>query len=361
MTNKKRVPAWLIYGANGYTGRLIAREAVKRGLRPVLAGRSRDSLQPLAEELRLPFRDFALNDPKAVDSALQGITLVLNCAGPFSATAQAMIQACLRTKVHYLDVTGEIEVFEKAQAQHAAAQAAGIVLCCGVGFDVTPTDCVAATLKQAMPDAHRLALGFKTSSPLSPGTAKTTIEGLALGGQIRQDGVIRQVPHAWDIRKIDFGDGPESAMTLPWGDVSTAYWTTSIPDIAVYVPVPTGVGPVIKLVGNRLNWLLRRPAVIAALEKLVEKYVPGPDESRRAQYPMQVWGEVTNARGERKTAWLKTANGYDVTILSAVGIAEHLLKEPPRLKGYCTPSQLMGPDFISRLPGSSEIRVQTPL
>lgn len=175
----------------------------------------------------------------------------------------------------------------------------------------------------------------------------------------RKKGIIHQVPQAWDVRKIDFGTGPESAMTIAWGDVSTAYWTTSIPDIAVYVPVPASAGTIIRFVGSRLSWLWRRPSVINLLNTLVEKYVPGPNDTTRAQHPMQVWGEVTNTRGERKTALLQTPNGYDVTINSALGIVQYLLDKPSVNKGYFTPSQLMGIDYISTLPGSSPIYIKT--
>src|SRR3546814_3482070 len=122
--------------------------------------------------------------------------LVLHCAGPFSATSAPMIEACLQAKAHYLDITGEISVFEHAQTQDARAKAAGIVVCPGVGFDVIPTDCVAAALKAALPDATHLALGFDSRSGFSPGTAKTSVEGLAQGGKVRENGHIRAVPLA---------------------------------------------------------------------------------------------------------------------------------------------------------------------
>jgi short subunit dehydrogenase-like uncharacterized protein len=164
---------WMIYGANGYTGELIAREAVERGLAPVLAGRQRSRIEPLAKELGLPFRVFSTGNAAEMAEGLAGVGVVLNCAGPFSATAAAMIRGCLNAGAHYLDVTGEIPVFEEAQGFHREAQAAGVVVCPGVGFDVIPTDCVAAALKAALPDATQLVLGFDTASPLSPGTAKT--------------------------------------------------------------------------------------------------------------------------------------------------------------------------------------------
>ena len=103
--------ALLVYGANGYTGELIARQAVARGLRPILAGRTRASLERLATDLALPHRVFALEDPAAVDAGLEGVAAVLHAAGPFSRTSRPMADGCLRRGVHYLDVTGEGAVF----------------------------------------------------------------------------------------------------------------------------------------------------------------------------------------------------------------------------------------------------------
>ena len=187
MTNKQ----WMIYGANGYTGELIAREARRRGLRPVLAGRSEAKLAPLGEELDLSVRSFSLAQRGETQAALEDMTLVLHCAGPFSATADPMIDACLASGAHYLDITGELAVFEAAKSRHQAALDAGIVIIPGVGFDVIPTDCLAARLKQALPDATHLALGFDSKSRLSPGTAKSLIEGLANGGSARIDGALQ--------------------------------------------------------------------------------------------------------------------------------------------------------------------------
>ena len=214
---------WMIYGANGYTGELIARAAVSRGLKPVLAGRSRDKVQALARELGLEARVFSLEDEVRLLAQIKGHDLVLHCAGPFSATAAPMMEACLRANAHYLDITGEIAVFEHAQSLNDRARAAGVVICPGVGFDVVPTDCVAAALKNAMPDATHLALGFDSRSSISPGTAKTSIEGMTQGGKVRRDGKIISVPLAYRVRRIDFGAGEKLAMTIPWGDVSTAW------------------------------------------------------------------------------------------------------------------------------------------
>lgn len=346
---------WMIYGANGYTGELIAREAKRRKLQPVLAGRNRERIERLAGELQLPCSVFGLDNPHEAAKHVSGMQLVLHCAGPFSATSAPMIDACLEAGAHYLDITGEIGVFEHAQSLNARAQKAGVVLCPGVGFDVIPTDCVASALKAALPDATQLCLGFDSRSGFSPGTAKTSVEGLAQGGKVRRDGKIVRVPLAYQTRAIDFGDGEKLAMTIPWGDVSTAYFSTGIPNIDVYIPASPGMVKNLRR-ANYLHWLLRMNAVQNFLKGRVEKSVRGPNEQTRNRLPTYVWGEARNARGQVKTARIKTANGYSLTVAGSLAVAEHVLSHTPA-GGYYTPSTLVGADLVTRLPGSGPLVV----
>lgn len=346
---------WMIYGANGYTGELIARAAKASGLTPVLAGRSAEKLRPLAQQLDLECRVFALEAPAAVDRGLDGIGLVLHCAGPFSHTSAPLLEGCLRRRAHYLDITGEIAVLEHAHAQHARAREAGIVVCPGVGFDVIPTDCVAAALKRALPDATQLALGFDSRSGFSPGTAKTAVEGLAQGGRLRRDGRIVAVPLAWHTRRIDFGAGEKLAMTIPWGDVATAYYSTGIPNIEVYLP---GSPRLVKNAqrANHIRWLLGWGPVQSLLKKKAGQ-TWGPSEAQRAQMPTFVWGEAKNAQGETRTARLQTANGYSLTVTGALAAVQRLLARQGEA-GAFTPSLLFGPEFVETLPGSGRIEIQ---
>jgi len=113
---------WMIYGANGYTGELTAREAVRRGQRPILAGRNAAAIEALARELGCESRVFDLDAPH-----LDGIQAVLHCAGPFSHTSKPMVNACLAAGAHYLDITGEIAVFESVFRRDADAKQRGIV------------------------------------------------------------------------------------------------------------------------------------------------------------------------------------------------------------------------------------------
>ncbi|HET8761823.1 MAG TPA: saccharopine dehydrogenase NADP-binding domain-containing protein, partial [Gemmatimonadales bacterium] len=331
---------WMIYGANGYTGELIAREAKARGLTPVLAGRSTSKIAALANELGFSYRVFGLDDPEATRAALQDVALVLHCAGPFSATSAPMLEACLAARAHYLDITGEIAVFEHAHGLDARARAAGIVVCPGVGFDVVPTDCVAATLKAALPDATHLALGFDSKSSLSPGTAKTSVEGLGQGGKVRENGQIRAVPLAYKTRRLDFGAGEKLAMTIPWGDVATAYYTTGIGNIETYIPASPGLVKRLRRL-NLIRPLLRLGLVQSLLKRQIERKVRGPGEATRAKSDTFVWGEARNAAGEIRSARVRVPNGYSLTVTAALGVVERLLREPA-VSGAMTPSRLMG-------------------
>ena len=186
---------WMIYGANGYTGRLCAHVAKDRHLSPVLAGRSAEQIRPLAQELGCEARVFDLGDPAAAAKNLAGVAAVLHCAGPFSATSRPMLAACQRAGAHYLDITGEIAVFEDIHSRSQEIRDAGIVAIPGVGFDVVPTDCLAAMLKRELASATHLKLAFMSrNGKLSPGTAKTMVEGLPEGGRIRENGRIVKVP-----------------------------------------------------------------------------------------------------------------------------------------------------------------------
>lgn len=345
---------WLIYGANGYTGRLIALQAKSLGLQPILAGRSAE-IQRIGAETGLAVRQFDLSNQAASSKALADVQLVLNCAGPFSATAAPMLQACLAAGAHYLDITGEYAVFEHAHSLHAAAQSAGIVICPGVGFDVVPTDCVALALKAAMPDAIELTLGFDTASGLSPGTSKTMLENLAGGGKVRENGQLLSVPNAYKKRICDFGYGPKWAMTIPWGDVVTAYYSTGIANISVYLPTPK---PLIQLMRglDGLRPAFAWPWLQRGLTLLINRWVKGPTEQQRATLRTAVWGEVRNAQGQVKTARIETSNGYQLTVHSALHVVQWLLANP-QPGGYYTPAQMLGWQLIEQLPGSSKLYI----
>jgi short subunit dehydrogenase-like uncharacterized protein len=338
------MPQLMIYGANGYSGELIAREAKKRGLRPILAGRDHQAIEALAKTLKFPYRVFDLQ--AGID--LSGVDLVLNCAGPFSKTAEPMIEACLKTGAHYLDITGEISVFALAHHRDARAKAAGVVVCPGVGFDVVPTDCLAALLKRAMPDAQELILAFDAEGGMSRGTATTSVEGLSSGGQVRVDGVLTVVPSAWKVRDFEFAAGrTRRAMTIPWGDVYTAFISTGIANVSVYMALP----PATIAAAKRLRWvapILGLKMVQNFMKWRIKRRAPGPDEQKRAQSRSYVYGQVTGPGGKTLIGRVQTPNGYALTVDAALVVAQYVL-DHSGLSGYKTPSMLCGPELLSKL------------
>lgn len=337
---------WMIYGATGYTGELIAHQAKRLGYRAVLAGRTKSKVETLANRLDMPWRAFSLDDVDTVTSQLEDIDLVIHCAGPFEDTAKPMMDACLKAKTHYLDITGEISVFELAYSLRKEADEAGIILCPGVGFDVIPTDCVAARLNAQMPNATHLALGFDSSSRMSRGTALTGIRRLHKGGAVRENGVIKNVPLAYKTRRINFGDGDKLAMTIPWGDVATAYYSTGIENVEVYVPA----SPKLVKRMKRMNWIrfaFNLSFLRKQLEKKVDKAPAGPDKKEREAHYTWVWGEARNANGDVITIRQKVLNGYELTARGSVELAIYILRNNLN-PGFYTPSRLYGAKLIDR-------------
>jgi short subunit dehydrogenase-like uncharacterized protein len=344
---------WLLYGANGYTGRLVARLARERGHRPILAGRSADEVCAVADELELPRRLFSLDDPARVDEGLAGMHLVLHCAGPFAHTARPMAEACLRTATHYLDITGEVSVFEALAARDAEAKGRGVMLLPGAGFDVVPSDSLAAHLKGRLPGARRLTLACRAFGRLSRGTALTALEGLGAGALVRKDGVLVPAPLAWHTRRVDFGDGPRSAITAPLGDVTTAWHSTGIPDIEVLLAAPLPLRLFARL-SRVLAPALAAPRVRRALAARVRAAAPGPSVEERRRGRGFFWGEVVDEHGRRAQSRLATAEGYTFTARASLAIVERALagQAPP---GFQTPAKAYGPDLALEVEGTTRV------
>lgn len=335
----------LVYGSYGYTGQLVVERAVERGIEPVLGGRNLSELQAQASEWGLTYRTFDLNRSAIIKQQLSTVDVVLNCAGPFVHTHEPLVDACIETDTHYVDITGEIEVFESIAARDERAADAGVTLLPGAGFDVVPSDCLAAHLHNAVSSPSKLALGFESLGTPSRGTALSMIDGLASGGAIRVDGEIQTVPAAWNTRTIDFGSGQRTAITIPWGDVSTAYHSTGIPNIEFYMALPS-----LAIRGSRLarhlGPVLDTPPIRSGLESLIKHLIDGPSATERRHGTTRLWGEVTDGEsGETRVARLKTPNGYALTAKTAVESALRTLDGEPAA-GFQTPATAFGSEYI---------------
>lgn len=338
---------FLIYGSYGYTGELVVRYALEQGLRPVLAGRDGAKVKAQAEAHGLEHRVFGVDSADVVAKGLEGMAAVIHCAGPFQFTARGMAEGCMKAGCHYLDITGEITVFELMAALGKKAEQAGIMLMPGAGFDVVPSDCLAAHLKRRMPDAKDLLLAFHGSGGLSHGTQLTMTINLPKGGAIRSGGKIVPVPAAWHVRDINFGERTETCMTIPWGDVSTAYHSTGIPEIQVYMASPPGLiraAKASRYLGKLMGW--------GPVQKYLQSQIKpgGPSDAARAKGYSLLWGEVSNEAGDVATSRLKTPEGYTLTALTALLIVKRVLNGDAPI-GFQTPSKAYGADLIMEVPG----------
>jgi saccharopine dehydrogenase (NAD+, L-lysine-forming) len=339
----------MLYGANGFTGRLTAALAASRGEKPVLAGRSADRVAAIARSTGLDHVVFDLGDPAAVTGALKDIDAVVHMAGPFSATSRPMVDACLKTRTHYLDITGEISVFEDVLGRDSEAKEAGVVLMPGAGFDVVPTDCMAAMLSDRLPGATHLELAIWGLGEASVGTTKTAIENLHKGGRARIEGALRAVPMGWKRREFPFARGSREAVSVPWGDVCTAWYTTGIPNITVYMALPRSMTRWFGVM-QTMRFALRPRFVQNMMKRRAERTVKGPSERHRATGWSEIWGEVRHPDGRRVTGTLTTPEGYTHTADAALRIVQRVCAgdvEP----GAVTPAGALGSDFVATCDG----------
>jgi short subunit dehydrogenase-like uncharacterized protein len=351
LTPPSPLPPFLLYGAYGYTGALCAEEAVARGHRPLLAGRHRAKLEAIANRLGLDCVVVDLADTAALDQAVAGVRAVLHAAGPYLHTAAPMRAACLRAGVHYLDLTGELDVLAATLSPDvdAQARARGLAVIGGAGFDVVPSDCLAAYVARQVPDPTELHIAIVALGGVSAGTVKSGLEHLddfGAGYLVRRGGRLQR-GHDLSPIQVTFTTRPRTALCRPatWGDLVTAHHALGIPNITTYMALPAGV---VRM--RRLAAVVLRPRAFRRLAlALTGRLVRGPGPHTRATARCHLWARAANARGQAAEARLTTPEAYQLTAYAAVRAVERVIAENP--VGALTPSQALGPDFILELPG----------
>jgi len=343
---------FLLYGANGYTGELIARYAAAFGLQPILAGRNKQALEKLGAALNLPVRVFALDDKPAMQQALQEVAVVVNAAGPYDFTAKQLVEACITEGRHYLDLNGDAIIYDMIRTYDKAARDSGVMLLPGAGYDVVPTDCLALWLKQQMPDATSLKIAFAIlNSALSRGTAINTVLKLGLPGLSRVDGKLVEEPVGKKGMYVQFPGVQKKlfTMSLPWGDLSTAYVSTGIPNIETYININKAAWFFLKGQGA-YNWLLKTQLVRGIANAIVKSQSPGPDQVMRDKTNTLIWAQVSNAKGDVLTANMVVPEAYTLTALAALLITKKVLNKEFK-SGYQTPATAYGSELIMEIEG----------
>jgi short subunit dehydrogenase-like uncharacterized protein len=339
----------LIYGASGYSGRMIAERARLLGVDAILAGRSADRVQPLGAALGLPWRAFGLGDPARLDAALADVGVVLHAAGPFASTARPMIDACLRTRTHYLDIAGELTVFQEARRLDGLARMRGVMLMPGAAYAIVASDCLAAHVARRAPGAKYLRLAQSKPEMASRGSVRTMFDLVRGGVSIRRAGELVSVPVGRLERDFDFGEGSRKATAVSWADVITAHHTTGIANIEVYAEA----GRLYRTVYQANAWLAAQfgPVDGRVLAPFVAAWPEGPSEEQRASKRQVILAEAEDPWRRCTRARLTTLDGYSFTPLAALALVERVLRGECEA-GFQTPAGLYGPDFILGFEGT---------
>src|SRR4051794_7585346 len=229
---------WLLYGAYGFTGRLIAEEAIRRGHRPVLAGRDPKRLRELADRTGLRHVVVRLDDARELREHMSARSLVLNAAGPFTETGRPLIEACLASRTPYLDVSGELHHLRFVSDLDQRARNAGVALLTGAGFGVTFGDCLARHVADRLPDATHLRLSVAASNAQTTAAVRRTIlEVLAEGGHAVEGGRWRRRPLGHEAWTVNDGGQESSFASAPMGELVAVHRWAKAANIVVGRPM----------------------------------------------------------------------------------------------------------------------------
>lgn len=343
-------PGLLIYGATGFTGRLIVDEALAFGIQPIVSGRSATKLGELARSQRLRARCADLRNPP--DDLLEGVGVVINAAGPFAQTAEPLARLCLERGVHYLDISGEIRSLQRLTELDGPAARAGVMLMPAVGFDVVPTDCMAAWVTQQLPAASELDIALSGLDAISRGSANSVFEQYADLVTVRRNGRLTRVAPGSLERSFDFGSGPVPTTAITWGDVVSAFYSTGVPNITVYYESTAIVRLGLQL--NRyLGPLLNTPPARFWQTAATQALPAGPSATQRARGRARAVVQARNAQGQCAEVRLETPEVYSFTATTAIAVADQVLHGVLQ-PGYQTPARVFGSQFVLSLPGVTQ-------
>ncbi len=346
----------LVYGCYGYTGSLIVAQAVQQNLPIALGGRDEAKVKEMATKYGLPYEVFSTDDKEKLITTIAKYKVLLNCAGPFFRTAESFYNACIVKGVHYLDITGEYQVFEMGASLTEAAEQANVMLLPGVGFDVVPSDCLANFLKSQLPDADHLAMFlYSKGGRLSHGTAITVAESIGQKTVLRSEGKLVQVPNGKVQKTIDWMGKKMTGTAISWGDISTAFYSTGIPNITIYNMLPPSVVKSMKL-SNYFGFIVGSRMVKNYMIRKIKQQPAGPSEEQRKTAKTYIYGEVSNKAGKTIKSYLELPEGYSLTALTAVDIVKRVLAGEFKA-GFQTPATAFGQDFILNFEGAKRIAI----
>ena len=334
---------WLIYGANGYTGRILVEQAAKQGHKPVIAGRSPEKIKPLAEQYDLPYSILDLHDINALSEKVADFKLISNFAGPFPLTARPIAEACLENGINYIDVSGDLNTIQYIFDLNEKARAKSIVMIPAAGFITYATECLAHYIAEQIDETKFIELGVYIIGGTSRGTAISTVDSIKDGCLIRKDHQLIPVKFGKDTKKIPFPDGRKPAWAVPLAELLTVHKALTIPDIKVFNVMPHFLH-LLRLIAPLIQKTMKIEVFKRIAKKIAAKQPEGPTREQNLNTKSYLWARAGDKIGNEKQAWLETPEAYYFTALLNIRFAEVILGSD--LKGSITPSEAFGKDLI---------------
>ncbi|MHA1916475.1 MAG: hypothetical protein ACW97V_19155, partial [Promethearchaeota archaeon] len=207
--------------------------------------------------------------------------------------------------------------------------------------------CLAKYVSENIENPTSLDLGIVAMSNPSPGTLKTMFEHYDMGQLVRRNGKLIPLKEQ-GIRKIQFSDKERTVRPVTWGDLSTAYRSTGIPNITTYFPLPKKFPNLLKSLGVSAKDMLTDSESKKKVYRWIEENIHGPDKNKQETLKTYIWASVQNEEGEQVQAWLETMESYRFTAVAGVRCVEKIFEVKP--KGAVTPAMAFGADFVLELP-----------
>lgn len=327
----------LLYGATGYTGKIIAERAKELNLDFDIAGRDQDKLLSVANKLNVGYHVFGVDDQDAWQEALKDKHVLINAAGPFALTARQAMEACLKAGVHYLDISAELDTYQLAESLDQEAKAAGIQIISGAGLFVS-YDALVVHLSKLIAEPEYLSVGFRHYGGFSKGSVLSSKNIADLGILIRKNGDIIHNPHP-ESKTFSFGEQQVECIPTPLGGIILSYKSTGIPNIEEYFSLKLPVNELPDLTAGNLHG--------------------GPTKEERAAGRNGISAEITGRDGKVVKAYVDAPSGYDLTPLSVVAIAHRILKEDFKT-GYQSPGSAYGEEILNDIPDIFLTDINTP-
>ncbi len=345
-----------VYGATGYTGKLVAAELAAANADFVISGRNEAKLNALVGELRTGVKALAapLDDPIALRTLLDDCAAVINCAGPFTLYGEPVLEAAVDTETHYLDTTGEQDYIRVALSKYGPeAEKAGVAVIPTMGFDYVPGDMIASLTAQGLGELDSLTLNYAVAGfKATRGTARSAIEGLTGGDTEWRDLKWREASGRMGRGTFEFPEiGAKRMARYPSGEQITVPRHVPTKNVITSITASTVAGPLgraISVVGPATSIAMRTPLkrlLSAGINRLPEG--PSPEDRANARF-MIVCDAVRG--GESRRGIIR---GRDVYGLTAAMVARGALIAAGKEfegRGGLAPAQAFEPrEFLSDL------------